>query len=215
MGGCQKEGQPSNLTRSQEGLVADQYPGCTFFACTSSLPASISGTPCVFTVAMQRRQCKSAMHAEGLSLPLQAKRAAGLLAAAQHAAADGVRPAKRQRQRCLRAYVGPPEHILLGARISVYWPDDDAFYKVWFSLAFLSRQPFTRLRKCKEANSTAHAHFKIPGLPDPAGQALQVSASAGQPRRLRLFVEEQGLFSHLEGGEVPPAGAHCGGAWGG
>lgn len=159
MGGCQKEGQPSHLTGSQEILVADQYPGCTCFACTSSVPASNSGTPCECTVAMRRARCKSAMRAEGLSLALQAKRAAGLLAAAQHAAADEVRPAKRQRQRCLRAYVGPPEHILLGARISVYWPDDDAFYKVCFFLAFLSRQPFTRLRKCKEANSTAHAQF--------------------------------------------------------
>ena len=62
---------------------------------------------------------------------LQAKRAAGLLAAAQHAAADELRPAKRQRQRSLREYVGPPGgHLLLGVRISVYWPDDDAFYKV-------------------------------------------------------------------------------------
>ena len=83
-------------------------------------------------------------------MPLQAKRAAELLAAAQHAVADELRPAKRQRQRCLRAYVGPPQHILLGARISVYWPDDDAFYKVSFSLAFLSRQQFLLVKKCKE-----------------------------------------------------------------
>ena len=61
---------------------------------------------------------------------LQAKRAACLLAAAQHAAADELQPAKRRRQRSMRAYVGHPEHVLLGARISVYWPDDDAFYKV-------------------------------------------------------------------------------------
>ena len=54
-----------------------------------------------------------------------------MLAAAQHATADEQRPAKRQRQRSLREYVGPPGgHVLLGVRISVYWPDDDAFYKV-------------------------------------------------------------------------------------
>ena len=54
-----------------------------------------------------------------------------MLAAAQHATADELRPSKRQRQRSLREYVGPPGgHILLGVRISVYWPDDDAFYKV-------------------------------------------------------------------------------------
>ena len=61
---------------------------------------------------------------------LQAKRAACLLAAAQHAAADELQPAKRRRQHSMRAYIGHPEHVLLGARISVYWPDDDAFYKV-------------------------------------------------------------------------------------
>ena len=61
---------------------------------------------------------------------LQTKRAACLLAAAQHAAADELQPAKRRRQHSMRAYVGHPEHVLLGARISVYWPDDDAFYKV-------------------------------------------------------------------------------------
>ena len=64
---------------------------------------------------------------------LQAKRAACLLAAAQHAAADELQPAKRRRQHSMRAYVGHPEHVLLGARISVYWPDDDAFYKVCIS----------------------------------------------------------------------------------
>ncbi|CAL5225630.1 g8486 [Coccomyxa viridis] len=60
----------------------------------------------------------------------KAKRAAGMLATAQHAMADELRPAKRQRQRSLREYVGPSGgHVLLGVRISVYWPDDDAFYK--------------------------------------------------------------------------------------
>ena len=54
-----------------------------------------------------------------------------MLAAAQHAALDELRPAKRQRQHGLAAYVGPRGgHVLLGVRISVYWPDDHAFYKV-------------------------------------------------------------------------------------
>ena len=54
-----------------------------------------------------------------------------MLAAAQHAALDELRPAKRQRQHGLAAYVGPRGgHVLLGVRISVYWPDDNAFYKV-------------------------------------------------------------------------------------
>ena len=58
-----------------------------------------------------------------------------MLAIAQHAMADELRPAKRQRQRSLREYVGPSGgHVLLGVRISVYWPDDDAFYKVRPSL---------------------------------------------------------------------------------
>lgn len=59
-----------------------------------------------------------------------------MLAAAQHATVDELRPAKRQRHRQLglRQYTGPPGgHVLLGVRISVYWPDDDAFYKVGLS----------------------------------------------------------------------------------
>lgn len=78
--------------------------------------------------------CKHFMLSAWVSM-MQAKRAAGLLAAAQHAGAEERRPAKRQRQQGLRGYVGPPEHILLGARISVFWPDDDAFYKVCPGLA--------------------------------------------------------------------------------
>lgn len=60
----------------------------------------------------------------------QARRALEEIAAAQQRRAAEERPAKRKRRQVLRAYAGPPSHLLLGARISVYWPDDDAFYKV-------------------------------------------------------------------------------------
>jgi len=45
-------------------------------------------------------------------------------------AASAPRPPKRGRTARLDHYVGPPAHLLVGARISVFWPDDDAFYKV-------------------------------------------------------------------------------------
>lgn len=44
-------------------------------------------------------------------------------------AASEARPVKRGRTARLNHYVGPPAHVLVGARISVFWPDDDAFYK--------------------------------------------------------------------------------------
>ena len=44
-------------------------------------------------------------------------------------AASEARPVKRGRTARLNHYVGPPVHVLVGARISVFWPDDDAFYK--------------------------------------------------------------------------------------
>lgn len=44
-------------------------------------------------------------------------------------AASEARPVKRGRSTRLEHYVGPPAHVLVGARISVFWPDDDTFYK--------------------------------------------------------------------------------------
>lgn len=64
-----------------------------------------------------------------LLLTWQAKRAAELLAVAQQKALVEERPPKRKKRMGLRSYVGPPSHVLLGARISVFWPDDNAFYK--------------------------------------------------------------------------------------
>ena len=52
------------------------------------------------------------------------------MAAAQHKCALESRPLKRKRTLGLKSYVGPPSHVLLGVRISVFWPDDHAFYKV-------------------------------------------------------------------------------------
>ena len=71
-------------------------------------------------------------------LPDQAKRAAELIALAQQKRALEVRPLKRRRRQVLKAYAGPPSHVLLGARISVYWPDDRAFYKVCARLSTLA-----------------------------------------------------------------------------
>ena len=59
----------------------------------------------------------------------QAERAAALVVEARSMAASEARPAKRGRSARLNHYVGPPAHVLVGARISVFWPDDDAFYK--------------------------------------------------------------------------------------
>lgn len=59
----------------------------------------------------------------------QAERAAALVAEVRSMAASEARPVKRGRSARLNHYVGPPAHVLVGARISVFWPDDDAFYK--------------------------------------------------------------------------------------
>ncbi len=61
---------------------------------------------------------------------VQAERAAALVAEVRSMAASAPRPPKRGRTARLDHYVGPPAHLLVGARISVFWPDDDAFYKV-------------------------------------------------------------------------------------
>lgn len=52
------------------------------------------------------------------------------MAVAQQKVVLESRSLKRKRSLGLKSYVGPPSHMLLGVRISVYWPDDDAFYKV-------------------------------------------------------------------------------------
>lgn len=60
----------------------------------------------------------------------QARCAAELMAAAQQKSVLESRSLKRKRTLGLKSYVGPPSHVLLGVRISVFWPDDHAFYKV-------------------------------------------------------------------------------------
>jgi hypothetical protein len=60
---------------------------------------------------------------------VQAMRAAEMVALAQQKAVIDERPLKRKRRAGPDCYVGPPQHVLMGVRISVFWPDDDAFYK--------------------------------------------------------------------------------------
>ena len=60
----------------------------------------------------------------------QARCAAELMAGAQQKSVLESRSLKRKRGLGLKSYVGPPSHVLLGVRISVFWPDDHAFYKV-------------------------------------------------------------------------------------
>ena len=67
---------------------------------------------------------------KGMQCIAQARRAAEMMAVAQQKAVLESRSLKRKRSLGLKSYVGPPSHMLLGVRISVYWPDDDAFYKV-------------------------------------------------------------------------------------
>ncbi|KAK9821750.1 hypothetical protein WJX81_002727 [Elliptochloris bilobata] len=76
--------------------------------------------------ASNARAMASAAWAEVRS---KAERAAALVAEARSMAASEARPVKRGRTMRLNHYVGPPAHVLVGARISVFWPDDDAFYK--------------------------------------------------------------------------------------
>ncbi len=52
------------------------------------------------------------------------------MAGAQQKSVLESRSLKRKRGLGLKSYVGPPSHVLLGVRISVFWPDDHAFYKV-------------------------------------------------------------------------------------
>lgn len=52
------------------------------------------------------------------------------MAAAQQRGVLEARGLKRKRGLGLKSYVGAPSHVLLGVRISVFWPDDNAFYKV-------------------------------------------------------------------------------------
>ncbi len=62
---------------------------------------------------------------------MQRERASKLAAAAKRLAVEAARSSKRRRvvQRPAER-VHSPDHILLGARVAVYWRDDKQFYKV-------------------------------------------------------------------------------------
>lgn len=62
---------------------------------------------------------------------MQREAASKLVAAAKRLAVEAARSSKRRRvvQRPAER-VHSPDHILLGARVAVYWRDDKQFYKV-------------------------------------------------------------------------------------
>jgi hypothetical protein len=62
---------------------------------------------------------------------LQKKEASKLVAAAKRLAVEATRCSKRRRLVQKPAdRLHSPDHILLGARVAVYWPDDKQFYNV-------------------------------------------------------------------------------------
>ncbi|BDA40778.1 probable DNA mismatch repair protein MSH6 at C-terminar half [Coccomyxa sp. Obi] len=102
--------------------------------CRSSGAGNLPGGPELPNVAGDTAQDKAenarAM-AEAAMKEAKAKArcAAEMMAVAQQKVVLESRSLKRKRSLGLKSYVGPPSHMLLGVRISVYWPDDDAFYK--------------------------------------------------------------------------------------
>ncbi len=95
------------------------------------VPGSTCSVPRTGPSVRRGPQRVQSAHALSTCAPgVQAERAAALVAEVRSMAASAPRPPKRGRTARLDHYVGPPAHLLVGARISVFWPDDDAFYKV-------------------------------------------------------------------------------------
>ena len=66
-----------------------------------------------------------------LGVILQKGKAAKLVATAKRLAVEAMRCGKRRRVVQKPAErLNSPDHILLGARVAVYWPDDKQFYNV-------------------------------------------------------------------------------------
>lgn len=97
--------------------------GCpVFFSCRISMTWLHAGQTAVVRIV-----CSAGVD---MHCTAQARRAAEMMAVAQQKFVLESSSLKRKRSLGLKSYVGPPSHMLLGVRISVYWPDDDAFYKV-------------------------------------------------------------------------------------